>query len=56
MIQEARKVLEQTKLESETKTPKSKKELYKIDNPNASIPEFSDSLKVKSSRLKFFFQ
>jgi len=46
VIQEARKVLEQTKLESETTTPKSNKELYKIDNPNASIPEFSDSLKV----------
>ena len=56
MIQEARKVLEQTKLESETTTQKSNKELYKIDNPNASIPEFSDSLKVKkSSLLQFFF-
>jgi len=46
VIQEARKVLQQTKLESDTTTPKSNKELYKIDNPNASIPEFSDSLKV----------
>ena len=55
VIQEARKVLEQTKLESETTTPKSNKELYKIDNPNASIPEFSDSLKVKKSSLLQFF-